>query len=176
MSPPTDEAELIAAAIGGNDTAFGELVRHYQGSLRGLLRRMTADTSLADDLAQEAFVLAWQKLSGFRGGSFRSWLATIATRRWLRYLRDAPPPARESVDAIEGHAAENVGQRMDIDRALACLSADQRLAVLLSFTVGMSHAEIGQVTGWPLGTVKSHVSRGKQRLYHHLDGYDHAAQ
>lgn len=167
-----DEAALIASVLDGDDSAFDRLVRQHQGVVRALLRRLTNDHAMADDLAQNTFVQAWQKLAGFRGGNFRSWLCAIAYRMWLQQLRRAGNVRDTGNDPeLLAGDSENPGRTRDFDQALARLSADQRLAVLLSFMAGMSHAEIATATNWPLGTVKSHLARGKTQLRALLEGY-----
>lgn len=165
---------LVAAALAGDDEAFRQIVNRHQGVVRGLLRRMTRDHDQAEDLAQNTFVQAWQKLDTWRGGSLRSWLCTIATRMLFHELRRSDP-LRGAVEETGTLVASSPdpGRQMDLDRALEMLNSEQRLVLLLSFTAGMSHAEIVAATGWPLGTVKSHAARGKQRLHSALEAYAH---
>lgn len=174
----SNDHALVAAAVAGDDAAFEMLARRHQGAVRGLLRRLSRDYAAADDLAQLTFVKAWQKLATFRDGNFLSWLCAIAYRMWLQELRKPQHVSGGSETDIESAAAkcENPGRDMDIDRALIMLPAEQRQAVLLSFMAGMSHAEIVALTGWPLGTVKSHIARGKAKLHALLEGYSHAKE
>jgi RNA polymerase sigma-70 factor, ECF subfamily len=163
------EASIVALAIAGDIDGFEELVRRRQGMVRGLMRQLSGDPILADDLAQQAFVQAWRNIGRLRApGAFGGWLRQVAVNVWLQDARRARRPddaldeaaevAREAGPAIE------VGERIDLSRALARLKPSERLCVVLSHAEGMSHAEIAAATGWPLGTVKSQIARGVVRL------------
>lgn len=153
--------------------AFEALVREHQARVRHQLRRLTrGDAALADDLAQETFVLAWRHVGSFRGDArVSTWLHRIALNAWLAHRRRAPaepaalpdddlPDAAASVPDASGRTV----QRIDVERALAELPEPERLALIHCFQLDLSHAEAAQVLGWPLGTLKSHVARGKARL------------
>lgn len=166
-----DESRWIEAAAGGDEQAFEVLVRRHHGVVRSLMRRMSGNSAAAEDLAQDTFLIAWQKLGGFRGGSFRNWLCTVACRLYFRQQRRAGttelPDGFDPPDAMAGEP----GCRIDLDRAIDALPDPQRVVVLLSALAEMSHAEIAEATGWPLGTVKSHIARGKTALRQKLEGY-----
>jgi RNA polymerase sigma-70 factor, ECF subfamily len=162
------EAALVLLARVGDDTAFATLVRRRHGAVRGLLRRLSGDAALGDDLAQETFIQAWRSLGRLREpGSFGGWLRHIAVNVWLQHVRrrrlatetldDHDPPASED-------AAMTVVTRLDLDAALASLRPVERLCLVLAYAEGMSHGEIAVATGLPLGTVKSHVARSAARL------------
>jgi RNA polymerase sigma-70 factor, ECF subfamily len=164
------EPVLVVRARHGNDAAFTDLVRRRQGALRGFLARLTGDPTLADDLAQETFVLAWQRLATLRSPeSFGAWLRQIAINVWLRHARlkrlltdqldDSTPD-----DYVLSSDDARLSQRVDIDTALGRLSPHQRLCIVLAYQDGMSHTEIAQVTRLPLGTVKSHITRALAKL------------
>ncbi len=151
-------------AAHGDDRAFAELVRRRQSTVRGMLRRMCGDASLADDLAQETFVQAWRTLAQLRNaGAFGGWLKQVAVRVWLQHARRAKLPI-EALDDADDVAAPEFAERLDLERALERLNPSQRLCVVLSYGEGLSHGEIADTTGWPLGTVKSHVARGGAKL------------
>ncbi|HEY0300894.1 MAG TPA: sigma-70 family RNA polymerase sigma factor, partial [Rhizomicrobium sp.] len=148
----------------GDDRAFAELVRRRQGAVRGLLRKLCRDAALADDLAQETFVQAWRALAQLRNaGAFGGWLKQVAVRVWLQHARRAKLPLDPMEDA-ESVPAADVACGIDLQRGLERLKPAQRLCVVLSYGEGLSHGEIADATGWPLGTVKSHVARGGARL------------
>jgi RNA polymerase sigma-70 factor (ECF subfamily) len=163
------DLDLVAmAAVGGRD-AFGELVRRHGSAVRGLLRRMGADAALADDLAQDAFLAAFEQIGEFRGeGTFQAWVKRIAARlygkRWRRDSRldlmAEPPEPDESPDNAEAGAAD----RIDLDEALRTLSPVERVCVTLCYGGGLSHAEAAAALNTPLGTIKSHVKRGLDKL------------
>jgi RNA polymerase sigma-70 factor (ECF subfamily) len=158
------EAHVVTLAALGDDRAFAELVRRRQSTLRGMLRRLCGDATLADDLAQETFVQAWRTLAQLRNaGAFGGWLKQVAVRVWLQHARRGKL-ALETLEEAEDAAMPEFEGRLDLERALERLNPPQRLCVVLSYGEGLSHGEIADSTGWPLGTVKSHVARGGARL------------
>jgi RNA polymerase sigma-70 factor, ECF subfamily len=175
------EAAVVALAMHGDRSAFNELVRRRQSWLRNLLRRLCRDPALADDLAQQVLLRAWRSLPTLRSvTAFGAWLRRLAINAWLAHLRTAAPPTvpLESLELSAPIAVASTAAQLDLDRALAELSREERLCVVLAYSEGMSHGEVSAVTGLPLGTVKSHVRRGGQRLRLLLDAYqpdkDHA--
>lgn len=166
---------MVALAQSGDRAAFSELVRRRQGAVRGLMRRLSGDATLADDLAQDVFIRAWTRIRSLRdAGAFGAWLRRIAVTAWLRHRRrsDVLNQAAD-LDELElaGDSGGSTGLGMDLDRALAGLSEDQRLCVVLAYHEGMTHPEVAELTGLPLGTVKSHVVRGSKRLRQGLAAY-----
>jgi len=168
------EAAVVALAMNGDAAAFSELVRRRQSGLRNLLRRLSRDPALADDLAQQAFLKAWRALPKLRSvGAFGAWLRRLAVNTWLEHVRGAPPLADGDPDELAGLAAlSGAEEQLDLDRALAQISPEERLCVVLAYHEGLSHAEISAATALPLGTVKSHIRRGGERLRALLDGYE----
>lgn len=163
------------------DTAcFGELIRRHQSQVRIFLRRLCRDSSAADDLAQDAFIRAFEKIEGFRGdGSFAGWLLRIAwttflqsKRRSNRYREVIEQAARES--AISGQAPSH-DECTDLDRLLGVLTNDERAVMILSYSCGMSHREISRAVDLPIGTVKSVIHRSKQKIRQDfaIDHYQH---
>jgi RNA polymerase sigma factor (sigma-70 family) len=174
----TAESTVVALAMSGDAAAFTELVHRRQSWLRNLLRRLARDPALADDLAQQVLLQAWRSLPRLKSvTAFGAWLRRLAVNAWLAHLRAAPPPAA-SIEAEELASAAGVasrtGEELDLDRALARLAPDVRLCIVLAYSEGMSHGEISAATGLPLGTVKSHVRRGAERLRALLQVYQDA--
>jgi RNA polymerase sigma factor (sigma-70 family) len=167
------EAAVVALAMNGDDAAFGELVRRRQGAIRQLLRRLSRDEALADDLAQLSFVQAWKSIRQLKSpAAFGAWLRQLAVNCWLQQARLKKPEVEfEEQMLLELPAASSVAERMDLDAALAQLPPAARLCVVLAYSEGMSHAGISAATNLPLGTVKSHVARGAARLRELLHGY-----
>ncbi len=169
MSMPDLDDDLVEAARGGSRPAFERLVGRHQQPVRAFLRRVLGDWTDADDLAQDAFVAAWRGLDRYRGeASVRAWLCGIAYRKALDHRR-----ARRRGTARDGvfaEAAEAVArapaaeEQMDLTRALADLPFEQRAAVSLCLGADFSHAEAARALDLPLGTIKSHVNRGRARL------------
>lgn len=165
-------SDITRAAVAGDAAAFGELVRLHQGAIRGLCRRLAGSHADGDDLAQSAFLTAWRRIETFKGGSFRAWVGTIAFREFLRLRRLTPShfePLDEAADASGPSGAE--GERLDLERALSALSLGERASVSLCLGVGMTHEEAAGAMMLPVGTVKSHVSRGRAKLKRLLSAY-----
>lgn len=165
-----DDATLVAQALEGSDRAFNLLIDRHERAVRGFLRRLMANAADAEDIAQETFLAAWQGLRGYRGGSsLRSWLCAIAWRKartaqrsWFRRRTREAEYHDAALELGVGQApAEDL---LAVRNALLALPIDQRAAVALCLADGFSHAEAAQALGAPLGTVKSHVARGKTRL------------
>jgi RNA polymerase sigma-70 factor (ECF subfamily) len=159
------DLELVALAVAGGRPAFGELVRRHGSAVRALLRRMGAEEHLADDLAQDAFLAAFEQITEFRGeGTFQAWVKRIAARayvrRWRREAREqlmAETPEPEAAHADPAAA-------IDLDEGLRALTPAERVCVTLCYGAGMSHSEAALALNAPLGTVKSHVKRGVDKL------------
>ncbi len=164
--------ELAALAAAGDRRAFGELARRHVAGVRALLRRMGAQPALADDLAQDAFLLAFERMGDFRGeGAFAGWIKRIAARlyvrRWRRRGRLEDATLADGWDAAETPAV-SASDRLDLDAALADLGEAERMCVSLCFGAGLTHQEAADALGAPLGTVKSHVKRGLDKLRRRL--------
>jgi RNA polymerase sigma-70 factor (ECF subfamily) len=167
------DMDLVALSVGGNRDAFGELVRRHGSGVRALLRRMGADPATADDLAQDAFLAAFEQIADFRGeGAFAGWIKRIAARlyirRWRRELRGSLTLEGPDHDLGGGQGADRgeagANARIDLDEALKGLSDVERLCVSLCYGAGLSHTEAAAALNAPLGTVKSHVKRGLDKL------------
>ncbi len=170
------EATVLALAMAGDAMAFEELVRRREGLVRALLRRLCRDAALSDDLAQQVFLQAWRSLGTLRSAAaFGAWLRRLALNAWLQHLR-AQSAASAAFAAGERAAQPAPGLAIDLDRALATLPAPVRLCVVLNYHEGMSHSAISELSGLPLGTVKSHIARGAAQLRRILieygDGHD----
>lgn len=167
----TPDAELIARALARDDrAAFGELVRRHQSAVRHFLRHLTrGDAAWADDLAQDTFVNAHRKLGTFRAQStFSTWLLGIAHNHWrnARRRQRAVPLEPEHLATLEPQAAAVTTSdlQQDLAAALHQLAPDEQTALHLAYRQGLSHSEIAAILDWPLGTVKTHLARGKDKL------------
>lgn len=169
------EARLCQSAAQGDRAAFGELVRQYQSALRSQLRRLTrGDVALADDLAQDSFLLAWRALPSFQGQArFSTWLYRIAYNCYLMHARrgessHSTESLPDTEDADGAHDAPAVvhdaSLRLDVEAALARLPLAERMALVYCYHHDLTHEEAAQVLAVPLGTLKSHVARAKARL------------
>lgn len=166
------DPDLAHAAARGNEAAFAELVRRHQGKVRGMARRLAGSEATGDDIAQVTFLTAWQKIGTYAGGTFSAWICTICFREFLQWRRRQKMEIEfdETAEIIPfDRSADQTEQRMDLTRALESLSEAQRVCVVLCVATGLSHTEAAEVTGWPLGTVKSHVQRGVALLRARLE-------
>lgn len=164
-----DDNALIARVISNGDQhAFATLIKKYQGAIRQFLRRLTAgDQATADDIAQEAFIRIYQKLDGFLGKStFSTWAHKIAYNCFLKYKQKVYH--QYEVDGFDFSLleaqVEDIEKDLMIERLMSCLDIAERTCITLAVSAGMSHQEICTITKFPLGTVKSHINRGKQKL------------
>ncbi len=165
------DQELIARVVNRKDQhAFSQLVLRYQSPLRIWARRLcNGDTHLADDLAQEAFMKAYVALGAFRAESkFSTWLYriafNIAANRWrAKKIEWCELDENEEIEAEQCSVAQYHAQK-DVEAAMQTLSPGQQLAIRLCYEDGFSHEEAATIMGIPLGTVKTHIARGKQKL------------
>lgn len=167
-----DESELIRRAKKGDLTAFEELYRTYVGRIHGLCLRMTRNGERAEELTQEAFVRAWEKLASFRGDSaFLTWMHRLAVNvvlgdlrsrgRWEARFEEVEEPAKLP-DAGGGRRPS--GTVIDLERAIGALPPRARTVFLLFDVEGYGHREIAEMTGLAEGTSKAHLHRARHLL------------
>ena len=156
-----------------NYQEFTEYYEQYKEKVYSFFHyRISYDNQLVEDLTSDTFIKAFDKLATYRGpGSFGPWLSRIATTQFLQ-LKRKEGTARMALaelgidDVPVTRPAEAAA--LDLDKALAQLKPDERTVVVLCFGEGMSHSETADATGMPLGTVKSHALRGRNKLRHLL--------
>jgi len=177
------ESELIYNARSGNLDAFNRLVLHYQDHVYRQAHWMLGDPQAADDICQETFLRAFQKLHSFRDGSFRGWLLRIAQRLCLdelrrRKRRQTTPLELPDADGNEYSLADWQAERSKtpeelaegsitlhvIHQSLECLSPEYRSIVTLVDLQGFDYAQAAEVLAIPLGTVKSRLARARFHL------------
>lgn len=171
--PQCPEALIVSLVRDGDRAAFEELVRRRQSSVRNLMRRFCGETVLADDLAQQVFLKVWTSIRSLKkADAFGGWLKQVALSIWLQHLRkhDALDVAW-SDEGIEPVTHSSPSTKRDLDAALATLAPAVRACVVLSYHEGLSHEEIATAMDLPLGTVKSHIRRGTERLRQLLAAY-----
>ncbi len=167
---PLTDADLVARVLLDDDQhAFGELVRNHQSAVRGLLRQLTrADVALADDLAQETFIRAYKNIRSFRGeAKFSTWLYRIAYncfREDARKRKELVGIDETQLAAEQDPKTVDPALRHDLMHALQLLPLHERSAILLCCQNGLSHDEAARVLDIPLGTVKTNVLRGREKL------------
>jgi RNA polymerase sigma-70 factor (ECF subfamily) len=167
---PLTDADLVARVLVDDDHhAFAELVRNHQSTVRGLLRQLAGnDLALADDLAQEAFLRAYKNLASFRGEArFSTWLYRIAYncfREHARKRRELVGIDEEQLEREHDPQTVDPALRHDLMHALNRLPLHERTAIVLCCQNGLSHEEAARVLDIPLGTVKTNVLRGREKL------------
>ena len=173
MDNLSDSALISRVLVDDDRNAFGELVRRYQSQVRMLLRKLTGgDPTLADDLAQEAFLRGYRSLKSYRGSArFSTWLCQIAYHCYLteagraKTRAEVPEEARPVHEAPSGESREvRALLQRDLARALQSLNGEERDAIALAFGQDLSHEEAAAVLGCPLGTLKSRINRGLEKL------------
>ena len=189
--PQLTDAQLIARVVVHDDrNAFSELVRRHQSAVRTTLRRLTAGNhALADDLAQETFMLAYRNLKSFRQeAQFSTWLYRIATNAFLadarkrkeELLGDRDQDLAAEEDEVGDRPGEGASSdhargaslRIDMDRALGVLSEAERAAIVQCYHNDLSHEEAAVVLNCPVGTVKTHILRAKAKLKTRLAAWE----
>lgn len=183
--PP--DGELVRRAAGGDSAAVARLYDRHAPVLYAVAFRVTRDATDAEEAVAEAFAQAWRSADRFDGarGSVPAWLATMARTRALDLVRararrerageraaasgEAPAPSGDAPDPAMAVEADE--RRRQVAAALGGLSDVQRQAIELAFYGGLSHSEIAERLGEPLGTVKTRIRGGMQRLREVLRPY-----
>lgn len=173
------EADLIQRARAGDLAAFNKLVDLHQNAVYSLAHRIIGNATTAEDATQEAFIHAWRGIRGYRGGSFRAWLMRITAnactdeirrqaRRPARSLDTAPPGETppDVPDPAAGPEERAIGaeSRTRLEAALLRLPVDQRVAIVLCDVQGYAYDEIALAMRCSIGTVKSRIARGREKL------------
>lgn len=186
MTTPSD-SDLVAATLQGSQDAYGDLVRRYERPVLGLILRMVRNRAVAEELAQDAFLKAYTRLATYdRTRRFSSWLFKVAHNATIDHLRrrhiDTVPLEASPGETSEGSGGQLVnllaGPETEgpehqvverqlvaaVESALAELRPEHREVLLLRFRQGCTYEELTEITGLPLGTVKTHLHRARQRL------------
>lgn len=182
-----DDASLISAARAGDTVALDRLLRRHYDRVLAVCRRVTGHDADAADAAQEALMAIVRGLDRFDGrSSFGTWVYRIATNASLDELRrrrrrpllaggQPDAPGTEPVDATAANRLDAIDARSELDAALAGLAEEFRVAVVLRDVGDLDYAEIAEVLGVPLGTVKSRIARGRALLGAALSGNSDAS-
>lgn len=179
MSNLSDIALVTQTVVFQDNRAFDKLVRKYQEPIRRFFLNQTCgDAPLSDDLAQETFIKAYTNLGSFKNlSSFSTWLYRIAYNVFYDYIRSVKQTEdieTSKVDLIYSNEQKDIGSRMDIFNALAQLKQIERTCIILFHMEEVSIDRIAKITGCPKGTVKSHLSRARQKMAEYLkqNGYE----
>lgn len=154
----------------GDQAAFKALVLRYNAKVRGFLARLCQDKDLADDLAQECFLLAFRHIGKYQpSGQFSSWLLKIAQRCYLQEKRLVSRRAEkwqqfQEQEPDDSHSEDQADVNLDLEKAFTMLSENETICLTLCYTMGYSHAEAADISGLPLGSVKTHIKTGKDKL------------
>ena len=174
------DISLVAQVVVFRNTrAFDQLVKKYQSPVRRFFLNLTCgDNELSDDLAQDTFIKAYTNLASFKNlSNFSTWLYRIAYNVFYDYLRSRKETADLDTREVDTHwntSQDDVGQQMDVYQALATLKEMERNLHHLVLHGRSEHRKIADITGCPAGTVKSHLSRAKDKMASYLkqNGYD----
>lgn len=149
----------------GDKQAFGKLVDAYQGSVRRLFMKQTqGNKTLSDDLAQETFIRAYLNIHSFKAtAQFSTWLYRIAYNTFLENRRKNKNYESDT-DILESTQQPKIDESMDINTAMKLLRREEQLCITLSLVEGIPHKDIAEITGMPIGTIKTHILRGKEKL------------
>ena len=179
MASLNDLSLVTQVAVLGNKRAFDQLVRKYQSPVRRFLLNLTlGNEALSDDLAQDAFIKAYLSIRQFRGqSSFQTWVMRIAYNVFYDHTRKSQTSREETLESALPAISQQPGSsslRFDLYTALATLRPEERTCITLQLVDGYDIRQIAEITGLKEGTVKSHLSRGKERLANYLkqNGYD----
>ena len=169
MSNTDDIRWVTQVALLGDKSAFDKLTCKYQSSIRRFFLNLTmGDVPLSDDLAQETFIKAYLNISSFRGLSgFSTWLYRIAYNVYYDSVRAHKPYADIDEFQIDSqHQTQNEfsAEKMDIYKALKILRKEEQTAVLLFYMEDRTHKEIARIMNCPLGTAKTYILKGKEKL------------
>jgi RNA polymerase sigma-70 factor (ECF subfamily) len=173
-----EDSDLVGRAGRGDRAAFEKLYRRHRDRVYGLLWRLAGgDGALAEDLLQEAFVRAWQKLDSFRGESrFGTWLHRLSANVALsdRRIRLKRVQRETALDegaerTAMGDRDVRAGQQMDLERAIAALPERARTVLVLYDIEGYSHAEIAELTDMAVGSSKAQLHRARKLIREDLE-------
>jgi RNA polymerase sigma-70 factor (ECF subfamily) len=176
-----DEIRIIKEAQKGSLAAFNQLIMAYQGTAYNVAYRVIGNSEAAADACQDAFLKAYRAIQQYQGGSFKGWLLRIVTNTCydhIRYKSRRPATSLEDLTENPDDHAETLiseeerpedqvlrGELNDlIQLGINQLPEDQRIVIVLSDVQGLAYQEIAEIIDQPLGTIKSRLSRGRQRL------------
>ena len=162
--------DLVLRAQSGDFAAFEDLYRDHVDRVYAICRRMTADPDRAEELTQQAFVRAWEKLDSFRGGYFLAWLrkltvnVVLSDRRARRRRDDKEHPVGDLLEFTSPSRPTASGTHLDLEQAIASLPANARRVFILHDVEGYRHREIAGMLRVAPGTSKSQLHRARKML------------
>ena len=168
-----EESQLVLRSKNGDQSAYEQLYKANVGKVYALCLRLCGQKELAEDMTQESFIRAWQKLASFRGDSkFSSWLFRLTSNVVIGHLRKHSKWQVDSLDEAGSYETAEwnqgydrpFGVQQEIDTALRCLSDSARVVLIMHEYLGYQHNEISQITGMAIGTSKTHLHRARTIL------------
>lgn len=165
-----EEMKLITRCVLFDDrNAFGRLVENYQPEIRRFFLNLTlGDVMLSEDLAQETFIKAYLNLQGFKGlASFKTWLFRIGYNEFYNEKRSRREQVADDTERAfdkPTNTAQSIDASIDVQQALKALTENERIVVTLYFINDQPMKKIAEITGMPEGTVKSHISRAREKM------------
>lgn len=178
MSGISDLSLVTRVAVFHDNKAFDQLVVKYQSPVRRFFLSQTlGNEQLADDLAQDTFIRAYTHIGQFKGlSAFSTWLYRVAYNVFCDYTRRQHPTSDLDAQIAQKCASDSADKtlRLDLYNALSLLSEKERTCITLQLIDGYKIDKISEITSMPTGTVKSHISRGKEKLSTYLkqNGYE----
>jgi len=169
----SDKSLIVLVLLNDDHKAYEKIVLKYQSDVRGLFVKLTnGDKALADDLAQDTFIRAYKYLKTYKAtASFSTWLYRISYNVFIDHTKSI-----KKTDDIDGYDCiseddKDVGSEIDMQNAMKVLNENEKAAILLHYDKGYSHNEIASIMQIPLGTVKTHILRAKEKLkkYYHYE-------
>ena len=169
----SDTSLILLVLLNNDHRAYEKIVIKYQSDVRGLFIKLTnGNKALADDLAQETFIRAYKYLKTYKAtASFSTWLYRISYNVFIDHTKSI-----KKTDDIDGYDCisdddQDVGSEIDMQNAMKILNENEKAAILLHYDKGYSHNEIASIMQIPLGTVKTHILRAKEKLkkYYHYE-------
>lgn len=163
------ESQLVDLAREGNESAFIELINRHQHKVINFLRRISCMSPLAEDMAQDTFVKAWQSIKRSQIGEFKPWIFKIALNTFHDYCRSqnrAKIRDRLWFDYNNILASQECdgGNDTDIEHLIEQLSPKQRMVIELHYGAGIEYSQISKILEIPIDTVKSHAKRAREKM------------
>jgi len=171
MSLPTDEHLIAQIILYDDHKSFEELIGRHQNDIRNLLLKLVNfNNGDVDDLSQEAFIRVYKYLKTFKGdASFKTWIYTITYRVFIdaQKKNNKYYQLKSEKKIINGRPIKvqpRMDSKMDAEIIISCLRPEEKVAIQLSYLQGFTHKDIAAILECPIGTVKSHINRGKERI------------
>ncbi|MBV6478826.1 MAG: ECF RNA polymerase sigma factor SigE [Ignavibacteria bacterium] len=170
---PDEDIKLVKSSLQGNGEAFKELFMKHVSKINFLCRKLSADPHTADDITQEVFIKAWEKLNTFKFESkFSTWLHSIAANQFLMHLRKENRISQKEESYKSGYTESQIKQetdsRIDLEKAISKIPENARAVLVLHDIEGYKHNEISEMMNIEIGTSKAHLHKARKILREEL--------